>query len=195
MTGASFPFGVLGLVHLANRIERLRPVDAGERLNLRVWAADLAPHDRGRQFDVLAEAVAGGELVWREHSTYLHRERGGGGGGRNRSEPPVAGAIWTLPGDIGPATPPSRATETRPHAPADRPAARAAWSDRPWHVDRGPLPRGPGGHAAGGLRRRRALQAAAAHPRPRGVSYRNGTLAMEGAASGKPHLEGTVAAL
>jgi acyl dehydratase len=95
-----FPFSPLGLVHVANRIEQLRPVRAGERLDLRVWAADLRAHDRGTQFDMLAEAEVDGETVWRDRSTYLHRERGGGGG-RDGAEPPTANAIWRVPDDIG----------------------------------------------------------------------------------------------
>jgi acyl dehydratase len=100
LTGA-FPFSPLGLVHVANRIEQHRPLRADERLDLRVWAADLRPHDRGTQFDMLAEASAAGEVVWRDVSTYLHRERGGGGGARDGAEPPPASAIWRVPGDIG----------------------------------------------------------------------------------------------
>ena len=95
-----FPFSPLGLVHIANRIEQLRPLRAGEPLGLRVRAADLAPHERGTQFDVLAEASAGGEVVWRGRSTYLHRERGGGSK-RDGAEPPVASAIWTVTADTG----------------------------------------------------------------------------------------------
>ena len=95
-----FPFSPLGLVHVANRIELLRPIDAGEPLDLRVWAADLRDHDRGRQFDVLAEASVGGDLVWRDTSTYLHRESKGSSG-RDPSEPPAASAVWRVPGDIG----------------------------------------------------------------------------------------------
>ena len=95
-----FPFSPLGLVHVANRIEQLRPVTADERLDLRLWAADLRAHDRGRQFDVLAEASVDGEVVWRDASTYLHRESKGGGG-HDRAEPPRPAAIWHVPGDVG----------------------------------------------------------------------------------------------
>ena len=95
-----FPFSPLGLVHVANRIEVLRPLHAGERLDLRVWAADLRRHDRGTQFDVLAEARVDGSVVWRDVSAYLHRESRGGGG-RDGAEPPVASAVWRVPGDIG----------------------------------------------------------------------------------------------
>jgi hypothetical protein len=95
-----FPFSPLGLVHIANRIELMRPIGAGERLDLRLWAEALRAHDRGRQFDIVAEAGVDGEIVWRDRSTYLHRERGGSKGGE-RSEPPPASAVWRLPGDVG----------------------------------------------------------------------------------------------
>ena len=95
-----FPFSPLGLVHVGNRIEQRRPLTADERLELRVWAADLRPHDRGRQFDVVAEATVDGEVAWRDVSTYLHRERRGASKSE-RSEPPPANAVWRLPGDIG----------------------------------------------------------------------------------------------
>jgi acyl dehydratase len=96
-----FPFSPLGLVHVANRIEQLRPLHAGETLHLRLWAEDLRPHERGRQFDVMSEASVGDEVVWRERSTYLHREKGGSSTGGGRSEPPRANVVWRLPRDIG----------------------------------------------------------------------------------------------
>lgn len=103
MTRLSFPFGVIGLVHVENAIERLRPVGADEILDMRVRTADLRPHDRGRQFDVVAEATVGGEPVWRSRSTYLHREGGGGSSSssKRRAEAPPASATWSVPGDIG----------------------------------------------------------------------------------------------
>src|SRR3954468_17110232 len=60
MAASDFPFSPLGLVHIGNRIEQLRPLRADERLDLRVWAHDLAPHDRGTQFEVQAEAKVDG---------------------------------------------------------------------------------------------------------------------------------------
>jgi hypothetical protein len=95
-----FPFSPLGLVHVANRIEQRRPLRADERLALRLWTEDLRPHDRGRQFDVVAEGSVDGEVVWRDRSTYLHREKSGSKGG-DRTEPPPASAVWRLPGDLG----------------------------------------------------------------------------------------------
>jgi acyl dehydratase len=106
MTDTSFPFPVMGLVHIANRIELLRPMTAAEPFDVRVWAADLADHDKGTQFQVHAEASVAGEPAWKSSSTYLHRSSGGGGNGKKEREPqPETGsgghAIWEVPGDIG----------------------------------------------------------------------------------------------
>jgi hypothetical protein len=103
MTGSDFPFAVIGLVHIENRIEQLRPIGVDERLSVRVRTDDLGPHDRGTKFEILAEVDAGGEAAWRSRSTYLHREgNGSSGGGRgDRPEPPRPKAVWKVPGDIG----------------------------------------------------------------------------------------------
>ncbi len=101
MSSGAFPFSPLGLVHVGNRIEQLRPLRADEPLDLRVWAEGLAPHDRGTQFEVVGEAAVDGEVVWRDRSTYLHREKGGGGSSSRRTSPPAPSAVWRVPGDIG----------------------------------------------------------------------------------------------
>lgn len=100
MASGDFPFGVLGLVHVRNAIEQLRPLDADEPLDLLVWAERLADHPRGRTVDVVAEASIAGEPVWRDRSTYLHRERGGSKD-RDRKEPPDPDAVWDVPGGTG----------------------------------------------------------------------------------------------
>ena len=106
MTDASFPFGAIGLVHITNRIVQHRPVGAGERLALRVWADGLEPHPRGQQFSLRTEVRVGDELVWEEVSTNLRRG-GGSGGDAARADPLpsseglAAAATWQLPGDLG----------------------------------------------------------------------------------------------
>lgn len=74
MADGSFPFPLMGLVHVANRVTQYRPLLLTDRFDLHVHCADLRPHDRGRQFDVVHEAVVAGDTVWREVSTYLRRE-------------------------------------------------------------------------------------------------------------------------
>lgn len=109
MTDGAFPFGVIGLVHVANRIEHVRPVGLGETPSFRVRAEDLRAHPKGRQFDVVAVATVAGERVWEGRSTYLRVGGGSGGDGSTKDDnkpderpgAPAAEAIWTIPGDIG----------------------------------------------------------------------------------------------
>jgi acyl dehydratase len=104
MSGPDFPFPAVGVVHVTNQIEVLRPIDAGERLDFSVRAADLRPHERGRQFDVVASASVDGELVWRGVSTYLRKGSSSGetdGRHRERSAPPPASALWRVEPRVG----------------------------------------------------------------------------------------------
>ncbi|HEY2949796.1 MAG TPA: MaoC/PaaZ C-terminal domain-containing protein [Micromonosporaceae bacterium] len=110
MTAPDFPFPVVGVVHVANRIELVRHIDAADTLDLAVHAADLRPHERGRQLDVVATASIGDEVVWRSISTYLRREKTSGGerpgggelrGARERPTPPAASAVWRVERRIG----------------------------------------------------------------------------------------------
>lgn len=103
MTAADFPIPVAGTVHVGNRIELLRPIDAGERLDLTVAAVDLRPHERGRQFDVVATAAVAGVEVWRGVSTYLRIAGPGAakGADRDRPAPPAASAMWRVTPRVG----------------------------------------------------------------------------------------------
>lgn len=110
MTEPGFPFPLLGMVHVANRITQHRPLHVGESFNLRVRAENLRPHEKGTQFDMVSELVSdeGGEnaVVWTDVSTYLRR---GGGSGQQEGErkraaalaKPSPNAVWQVPSDIG----------------------------------------------------------------------------------------------
>ncbi len=102
MTDGSFPFPVMGLVHIENRIEQRRWIGAGEKLDFKVRAENLREHDRGLQFDLVAAASVGDDAVWHSTSTYLRRTGGGGGSsGDKKAEPPEPRAYWKVPDDIG----------------------------------------------------------------------------------------------
>jgi hypothetical protein len=108
MTDRSFPFPVLGLVHIANRIEVRAPIPVASSLDLSVQAEDLRPHRRGRQFDLISEATLDGNVAWRARSTYLSRGEGGNGAsgegperGDGTEEELEACAEWRVPGDVG----------------------------------------------------------------------------------------------
>jgi len=97
-----FPFPVLGLVHLTNRLRQHRPIRSSERLDFSVRLADRRSHPAGELIDLITEASSGAEPVWQETSSYLHRS-GRSGEGRSRQQPePVEAAIgWDVPADIG----------------------------------------------------------------------------------------------
>jgi hypothetical protein len=103
MTADDFPFPLIGLVHVANRISRARPVPVDAPLVLRTRAEHLRPHERGSQFDMVSEALVDGAPVWTETSTYLRRDGGAGGGHRDRDQraPRRPDAVWRIPRDIG----------------------------------------------------------------------------------------------
>lgn len=107
MTDPSFPYAAMGMVHIQNRITQHRPVRASEILTVIVKPANLRPHDKGVQFDILTTLLSGNETVWECASTMLRRQAGGEG---NKSAAPKqagttapAAAIvqWVIPGDTG----------------------------------------------------------------------------------------------
>ncbi|MEV8510778.1 MaoC/PaaZ C-terminal domain-containing protein [Dactylosporangium sp. NPDC051484] len=73
MTAPDFPFPLLGLVHVRNRVEMLRPLRSSDTFSLSVCAEALRPHERGTQLDVVATAAIDSEVVWTDRSTYLHK--------------------------------------------------------------------------------------------------------------------------
>jgi acyl dehydratase len=101
MTQQDFPFPLLGMVHVANRITQHRPIRLGESCAVRVRAANLRPHEKGRQFDVLTELSTEDGVVWTEVSTYLRRGKGTGTGTAKQLAAPSPNAVWRVPGDIG----------------------------------------------------------------------------------------------
>ncbi|WP_410608808.1 MaoC family dehydratase [Amycolatopsis sp. lyj-109] len=101
MTEPGFPFPLLGMVHVTNRITQHRALRVSEPLTVRVRAENLRPHEKGRQFDVISEAQVGPETVWTDVSTYLRRGVGSGSSRRDQLAPPTPDALWRIPGDIG----------------------------------------------------------------------------------------------
>lgn len=103
MTEPSFPFPAPGLTHVANTIRQDRPLRLSDRLDLRVWTADLRPHRRGQQFDVVAEVSVRGATAWTQTSTYFRRGPGGGEDHTLAVEVPQAepAAQWHVAADTG----------------------------------------------------------------------------------------------
>ncbi|WP_433870580.1 MaoC family dehydratase [Saccharopolyspora sp. CA-218241] len=101
MTDPGFPFPLVGLVHVANRIEQHRPLLLTEELTQRIRVADARPHPKGVRFDVLTETEVDGAVVWRETSTYLRRGPGSGEPSRREVDAGERTATWRVPGDLG----------------------------------------------------------------------------------------------
>ncbi|TFV64816.1 hypothetical protein E4P41_00595 [Geodermatophilus sp. DF01-2] len=107
MSDRSFPLALPGMVHVRNRVDALRPVRAGEVLDLEVWAERFARHRSGATVDLCASVSTGGAEVWRSRSTYLAR------GARAPEGAPEADlavevadlarpvATWRVPDDAG----------------------------------------------------------------------------------------------
>jgi hypothetical protein len=66
-----FPVRLLGLVHWSNSIESLRPIAAGEVLEMECSMDGITATDRGQPFALHTTVRADGEVVWREVSTFL----------------------------------------------------------------------------------------------------------------------------
>jgi acyl dehydratase len=105
MTDTAFPFAPMGAVHVANTITSHRPLRTGETFDVRVHAADLRPHPKGRLIDLVSVARVEGETVWDETMTLLHRGRPDASVTDDlplrNTEPPDGPSRWRVPADIG----------------------------------------------------------------------------------------------
>ena len=163
MTQGDFPFPAVGLVHVQNRIEQRRPIEATEKLEIRVSAGELQPHPKGKTFALLTSVSSRrrGGLGLREHEP--PPRQGLGVGERLR---PVVRPRPRRRGRVEPARRPRPQLRRRlgrpqpdPHVRADRQGARLPAPDRPRHVDQGALRGSPRAAPARRVRGRGRLQA------------------------------------
>lgn len=104
----SVPLPLLGMVHLANRVTQHRPLRLGEAIDLRAHVTDLRTHRRGVSLDVVAEALADDDVVWRGVSTYLAKGARIAGDPADAPDadrpdftPPAPTGLWHLTADVG----------------------------------------------------------------------------------------------
>lgn len=105
LTEPDFPFPLLGLVHLENRIRVIRQLAGLGPFTLSVEATSLAPHDKGAVFSVITRLEDQLGLLWEGDSRLLCRGLKLDGPAVGRSEP-VSLAVddlteWKAPADIG----------------------------------------------------------------------------------------------
>ncbi|MCF5723481.1 MaoC family dehydratase [Pseudomonas syringae] len=73
LTDKSFPFPLLGLIHLSNRIRIHRPLGGLSDLTLAVHTQNLKPHSKGATFDLVTTAEDSLGLLWEAESRMLCR--------------------------------------------------------------------------------------------------------------------------
>jgi len=73
MTADDFPFPLIGLVHLRNKIRILRPLGGLGGVHVSVHAQGLRAHEKGATFDIVTQLQDGLGPLWEEHSTLLCR--------------------------------------------------------------------------------------------------------------------------
>ncbi len=118
MSREDFPLPLMGLVHLANRVEHLRPITLAQPVQVLVSAENLRAHRRGTQVDIRVmvledsadpESLEEHAVLWRGVSTYLSRgihvveETAPQAADSTRQEfvPPVKTASWRLSAGTG----------------------------------------------------------------------------------------------
>lgn len=105
LTRHEFPFPLLGLIHLSNRIRVLRPMGGLHRAQVSVRVQNLQPHAKGATFDLLTTLEDQLGTLWEAQSTMLCR------GVKLEGEPVeevIASTLpltqiaqWKAPADIG----------------------------------------------------------------------------------------------
>ncbi|AZF08892.1 putative (3R)-hydroxyacyl-CoA dehydratase HtdX [Pseudomonas sp. R2-37-08W] len=105
LTDKAFPFPLLGLIHLSNRIRLHRPLGSVSELTVGVYACDLKPHAKGATFDVVTVVEDALGLLWEAESTMLCRGVKLEGEAEERTlviDPALTELTrWKAPADIG----------------------------------------------------------------------------------------------
>lgn len=73
LTAKDFPFPLLGLIHLSNRIRMLRPMGAVSRVRVSVQVQNLQPHAKGATFDLVTTLDDQLGPLWEAESQMLCR--------------------------------------------------------------------------------------------------------------------------
>jgi acyl dehydratase len=105
LTAKEFPFPLLGLIHLSNRIRVLRPLGGITRAQVSVRVQNLQPHPKGATFDLLTTLDDQLGPLWEAESQMLCRGVKLDGEPLEQSwepsQPLSEVAHWKAPADIG----------------------------------------------------------------------------------------------
>jgi len=105
LTDNSFPFPLLGLIHLSNRISIHRPLGGVSELSIAVHAQNLRPHPKGATFDLITTVEDSLGLLWEAESRMLCRGVKLEGEAQDDAQPSPTQVSeltrWKAPADIG----------------------------------------------------------------------------------------------
>ncbi|KAF1030723.1 MAG: hypothetical protein GAK37_01164 [Pseudomonas sp.] len=105
LTAHDFPFPLLGLIHLNNRIRVLRPLGGVTDLLVGVYAHNLQPHAKGATFEVITTVDDALGPLWEAESRLLCRGVKLDGVVTDHARPAPTGIIeldrWHAAADIG----------------------------------------------------------------------------------------------
>ncbi|WP_339427217.1 MaoC family dehydratase [Pseudomonas sp. RA_105y_Pfl1_P41] len=73
LTDSNFPFPLLGLIHLNNRIRIHRPLGGVSELSISVHTQNLKPHPKGATFELVTSVEDSLGLLWEAESRMLCR--------------------------------------------------------------------------------------------------------------------------
>ena len=105
LTDKRFPFPLLGLVHLENRIRVLRPLGGLGPFQVSVQVADLQAHEKGATFSLITRLQDQLGLLWEGDSRILCRALRLDGQAAPHTEPAALPVVplddWAAPADTG----------------------------------------------------------------------------------------------
>ena len=105
LTDRHFPFPLLGLIHLSNRIRIHRPLGGVSELSVGVHAQNLKPHPKGATFDLITTVEDSLGLLWEAESRMLCRGVKLDGEAQEDAQPSPTQVSelsrWKAPADIG----------------------------------------------------------------------------------------------
>nr|WP_317199000.1 MaoC/PaaZ C-terminal domain-containing protein [uncultured Psychrobacter sp.] len=111
MVKESFPFAMLGLVHVDNSVTQHRPIGERETVTMSVAFANLREHNQGQQFDFVTTVKSGDDVAWEGTSTYLSRGKTSSSKSKKSAPRPVTvkpmideegvHSVFEVPEDIG----------------------------------------------------------------------------------------------
>lgn len=105
LTAPQFPFPLLGLVHLSNRIRVFRPMGGVSEVRVSVHTRNLQPHAKGATFDLITTVEDSLGLLWEGESQMLCRGVKLDGEVPEQSLPAPSTVSeltrWKAPSDIG----------------------------------------------------------------------------------------------